>query len=351
MAAAGNGINVAYNGTYAAQMLLEPIFKSDNIMSNYTVYPNVKYKQNVLLAPGLQKIVMANGGCSSTDNSGTGLSTSFDITDKVITVADCSVKMSQCWDTFYNEVIVESYKSGINMPNLTGTELARVIADRVRLGLARDVVRVMWGGDTTSANVTYAWADGLFKLANGNITTSEFQASAGTGHTVVNGALVGTDVMSLLEEVFTEAPTNLQQTPASEKKLFVTPNIYNAFYGQLTLVGQTGAVDYGHSEAQSGVNYTKLRYRGIEICPMYEWDTILTDGNVGLFASGGVNYKNGIVYAAKSNLMIGSDVTSPENQFKMFYDEVSDNMYIRSYFKMGYQYGFDSLMHAGFITN
>ncbi len=351
MAAAGNGINVTYNGTYAAQMLLEPIFRSDDIMRNYTVYPNVKFKQNVLLAPGLNKIVMANGGCSASDNSGTGLSTSFDITDKVITVANCSVKMSQCWDTFYNEIIVESYKNGINMPNLTGTELARVIADRVRLGLAQDVVRVMWGGDTTNANVTYAWADGLFKLMDGNVTPTTLAVTSGTGQTAVGGALVGTDVTSLLEDVFNGAPANLQQTPANEKKMFVTPNIYNAYYGQLTLIGQTGAVDYGHSEAQSGVNYTRLFYRGIEIVPMYEWDTILTDLNPDLFANGGTNYKNGVVYAAKANLMIGSDVTSPENQFKMFYDEVSDNMYIRSYFKMGYQYGFDSLMACGFLIN
>ena len=49
--------------------------------------------------------------------------------------------------------------------------------------------------------------------------------------------------------------------------------------------------------------------------------------------------------------MIGSDVTSQETQFKMFYDEVSDNMYIRSLFKMGYQFGYNSLIACGALVD
>ena len=352
MASASNGIDITYEGTYATKMLLEPIFHSDDIMANYTVYPNVKFKQNILTAGSLSKIVRSNTGCSNSDNSGTGLTTSFEIGDKQIEVANCSVKMSQCWDTFYNEFIVESYQAGINMPDLTGTELAKVIADRVTKGLMSDVVRVMWGGDTASSDVTYSWRDGLFKLYNAGSVTPVTQAvSSGTGQTAVGGTLVQDDVMDLLAKLFDSADAKLQQLPASEKKIFVTPNIYNTYYGALTLVAQTGAVDYGHSEAQSGVNYGRLRYRGIEIIPIYEFDTILTDLDPAILQNGGVEYKNVAVYTAKANIMIGSDVTDPEAQFKMFYDNVSDNMYIRSYFKMGYQYGFNSLVNVGFLIN
>jgi len=34
----------------------------------------------------------------------------------------------------------------------------------------------------------------------------------------------------------------------------------------------------------------------------------------------------------------------------MFYDEVSDNMYIRSNFTMGYQYGFNSLVNGACLV-
>lgn len=353
MAAAASNISVTYNGTYAASMLLEPIFRSDEVMQNYTVFPNVKYKQNVLLANGLSKIVRSNPGCTSaTDNSGTGLTTSFNIDDKVLEVANCSVKMSQCFDTFTQQVIVESYKAGINMPDLSGTELARVIADRVQKGLAQDIVRVMWGGDSTSSDVTYAWADGLFKLFDGaSIAPITQQVTSGTGHKSVGGTVLGSDVVSLLTQVFDQAPANLQQVPAGEKKMFVTPNIYNAYYGQLTLIGSSGAVEAGRAEAQSGAGYSRLFFRGVEIIPMYEWDTIFTDLTPALWNISSVDYKQGVVYAAKSNLMIGSDVTSQETQFKMFYDEVSDNMYIRSLFKMGYQFGYNSLIACGALVD
>ena len=353
MAAAADALTITYEGKWATKMLLEPIFHSDDIMRHYTVYPNVKYKQNVLLANGLNKIVMANPGCTSgTDNSGTGLTTSFDIEDKEVTVANCSVKQSQCWNTFYNEFIVESYRDGINMPDLSGTELADVIGNRVRKGVAQDIVRVMWGGDTGLALVTYSWTDGLFKFMDaGSVGQTTFQASAGTGQVNVGAALVKADVDSLLAQVFDEAPANLQQIPASEKRMFVTPNIYNTWYGALTQIGGSGAVDYGHSEAQSGANYNRLHYRGVEIVPMYEWDTILTDDDPALWNVAATNYKNGVVYAAKSNLIIASDVNDPSAQFKMFYDEVSDNMYIRSYFKIGYQYAYDSLAFTGVLIN
>tara|TARA_R100001440_G_scaffold1183_8_gene3934 strand:- start:2579 stop:3649 length:1071 start_codon:yes stop_codon:yes gene_type:complete len=356
MAAAADNISVTYNGTYAASMLLEPIFRSDDVMQNYTVLPNVKYKQNVLLATGLNKIVMANGGCGSTDNSGTGLTTSFNIDDKVIEVSNCSVKMSQCFDTFTQEVIVESYKTGINMPDLTGTELARVITDRVRKGLAQDIVRVMWGGDTSSSDVTYKWADGLFELFNdASIAPIQQAVTSGTGHKAVGGTILSGDAVSLLTKIFDSAPANLQQVPASEKKMFVTPNIYNAYFGALTLINAAGSTDGARAEAISGASYTRLFFRGVEICPMYEWDTIFTDLTPALWninsGGGAADYKNGVVYAAKSNLMIGSDVTSQENQFKMFYDEVTDNMYIRSLFKMGYQFGYNSLVACGALVD
>lgn len=277
MAVATNSIDVDYKGTYAASILLEPIFRSDEIMSHYTVLPNVKYKQNVLLAGGLNKIVMANAGCNSADQSGTGLTTSFAIDDKVIEVKEVAVKMSQCFDTFRDEVIVESYKNGINMPDLSGIELSRVITDRVQKGIAQDIVRVMWGGNPASSNVTYKWTTGLFELMNGNITATTVAKSGGTGHTAVGGTLVNADVLNLLTDVFDKAPANLQQTPASEKKMFVSPNIYNAYYGSLTLVAASGGTEGGRAEAQSGAGYNRLFFRGVEVVPMYEWDTIMTD--------------------------------------------------------------------------
>jgi len=357
-----DGLGATYQGTYASRILLEPMFRSDDIMRNYTVYPNVKYKQNLMLAPKLSGITALNTGCTSTNTCDPA---GFTVEPKVITVSNVSVKQVQCWDEFKDQFIVESYKNGLNMPDLTGTQLADVIMNRVRNGIQSDVVRNMWAGNTAAAvaDCTYTWADGLWKTLsagnaiNGTQMNEVTAATTAAGNLIAVGSTIAAaDAVSLLTNVFDTASAELQQIPASEKRMFVTPNIYNAYYGALTAVAVAGAVDYGHSEAQTGVNYARLSFRGVELVPMYEWDvalTALTGADLPpLFtcAVAGIQATQGCIYAAKDNLIIGSNVTDPDTQLKMFYDEVSDNMYIRSNFTMGYQYGWDSLVNGGCLV-
>jgi hypothetical protein len=362
---AQNGLGAAYNGTYASKILLEPMFHSDDIMRNYTIYPNVKYKQNILMAPSLKSITALNSGCVAN----TCVGTQFTVTKKTITVENVSVKQTQCWDEFKSEVIVESYKNGINMPDLSGTQLAQVIIDRVRNGISNDMIRNMWAGMATLpavADCTYqSMGAGLWDLldadanfANAGALQRVTGGGAAADYNVVGGTIAIVDVALLLDKAFASAPSELQQVEASAKRMFVTPNVYNAYYASLTLVAQAGAVDYGHSEAQAGK--TRLFYRGIEVVAMYEWDTALTARTgadlPGIFTvvdSAGAAFQatNGVIYTATSNLFIGTDVTAPENELKMFYDEASDNMLIRSYFTMGFQYGWTNLIYGVCLTS
>ena len=119
-----DGIGAGYLGTYASKILLEPMFHSDDIMSNYTIYPAVKYRQNITLAPALSSITAVHSGCGVTNTCDPA---GFSITQKHIMVENVSVKQTQCWDEFKDQVIVESYRNGVNMPDLSGTELAEEI--------------------------------------------------------------------------------------------------------------------------------------------------------------------------------------------------------------------------------
>jgi len=152
------------------------------------------------------------------------------------------------------------------------------------------------------------------------------------------------DAIGAIRKAFDNAPAALQQVPAGEKKMFVTPNIYNAYYGELTLIGSTGAVEAGRAEAQSGAGYSRLFFRGVEIIPMYEWDTILADTNPDIFDISGTDYTNGVCYCAVENLAIGSDVNDPESSFKVFYDDLEEKMFFRGYFKLGVQFMYASLV-------
>jgi len=355
---------LTFAGTNASKYLLEPMFHSDEIMRNYSIYPNVKYKQFITMAPGLKSITARNSGCATTNACPPE---GFEMEQKDIEVFQVSVKQEQCWSAFQNLYIAESYKAGLNMPDLTGTQIADVILNRIKNAVQYDMVRNMWAGDSGAAVADCSYqsmGNGLWeKLSVGTAINSATQlrevtsSITGTAPLVTVGAAIPpVDADLLLQTVFDTAPAELQQTPASEKRIFVTPNIYNAWYGALTQVAQAGSVDYGHSEAQSGANYNRIHFRGVEVVPMYEWDTALT-ALTGLdvpplftAAAAGVQTTQGAIYAAKDNLIIGTNVMDPENQLKMFYDEVSDFMYIRANFTMGFQYGWDSLVNGGMLV-
>ena len=361
---AQDGLGAVYQGKFASKILLEPMFTSDNIMGNYRIYPNVKYKQNLMLAPKLQGITAVNDACGA--NTGC-TPDGFTIAPKVITVENTSVKQEQCWDEFKSQVIVESYRNGVDMADLSGTELADAIINRTRDGIKHDLVRNMWAGDSGAevADCSYkSMGDGLWEALsvgtaiNGATQLREVTAvSTDAANLIAVGSAIDpADAVLLLQTVFDTAPAELQQVPASEKRIFVTPNIYNAYYGSLTTIATAGAVDYGHSEAQSGVNYERLRYRGVELVAMYEWDealTALTGADLPpLFtaATEGIQATQGCIYGAKDNFFIGTDVSAPENELKMFYDEVTEKMYIRSAFTMGFQYGWNSLVNGGMLV-
>jgi len=359
---------LTFAGTNASKYLLEPMFHSDEIMRNYSIYPNVKYKQFITMAPGLKSITARNSGCATTNACAPE---GFEMEQKDIEVFQVSVKQEQCWSAFQNLYIAESYKAGLNMPDLTGTQIADVILNRIKNAVQYDTVRNMWAGDSGAAVADCSYqsmGNGLWeKLSVGTAINSATQlrevtatATAAGNLIAVGSAIDPSDADLLLQTVFDTAPAELQQIPASEKRIFVTPNIYNAWYGSLTTVASatltTGATDYSHSEAQSGANYNRIHFRGVEVVPMYEWDTALTaltGADVPpLFtaATAGIQATQGAIYAAKDNLIIGTNVMDPENQLKMFYDEVSDFMYIRANFTMGFQYGWDSLVNGGMLV-
>jgi len=352
---------LTYAGNNASKYLLEPMFHSDDIMRNYTIYPNVKFKQFITMAPSLKSITAQNSGCGTANACNPD---GFTMEQKAIEVKQVSVKQEQCWNEFQNLYIAESYKAGLSMPDLTGTQIADVILDRVRNGIQYDTVRNMWAGDPLAAVADCSYqsmGDGLWQLLSvGNAINSGTQlrevsgAGAAGLYTTVGATLALTDGQTILSEVWNTAPAELQQTPASEKRIFVTPNVYNAWYADLTQVAATGSVDYGHSEAQAGKQ--RLYFRGVEVVPVYEWDTALTaltGGDVPPLFTGatiGTQQTNGAIYAAKDNLIIGTNVADPDNQLKMFYDEASDNMYVRANFTMGFQYGWDSLVNGAMLT-
>ncbi len=330
---ADKGTFATYSGANLNEIFYEPVFRSDDIMRNYRVLPNVKHKMNVFTSAALTKIVQKYTGCSATSGS-----TQFDIDEKTITAGRMRVALEQCTDEFFGTYIEEMYRNGVDVMNLEGTQLADAIVNRAVKGIAQDVVRLAWGGDDSTAN--YQGVTGWMKLMGDNATVEAAKSTV----TVVNPAApTAAEAISLIRKAYDAAPAALQQVPASDKKIFVTPKTYNAYLSNL----EGTSADLAITNQQDGLLVVK--FRGVELVPMYEWDTILADLNPTIMKSGTHEGTEGLCYCAVENLIIGSDVTDPEGSFKVFYDDLEEKMFFRGYFKLGVQFLYPSLVQWGML--
>ena len=330
---ADKGTFATYSGANLNEIFYEPVFRSDDIMRNYRVLPNVKHKMNVFTSAALTKIVQKYTACSATSGS-----TQFNIDEKTITAGRMRVALEQCTDEFFGTYIEEMYRNGVDVMNLEGTQLADAIVNRAVKGIAQDVVRLAWGGDSSTAN--YNQMSGWMKLMGDDATVEAAKSTV----TVVNPAApTAAEALSLIRKAYDAAPAALQQIPAAEKKIFITPKTYNAYMENL----EGTSSDLAIVNRQDGVLVVK--FRGVELVPMYEWDTILADLNPTIMKSGTHEGTEGLCYCAVENLIIGSDVTDPEGSFKVFYDDLEEKMFFRGYFKLGVQFLYASLVQWGML--
>ena len=328
---ANNSIAATYGGAQLNELFYEPVFRSDDIMRNYRVIPNVKHKMNVYTSAALTKIVQPYTTCSATSGS-----TQFNIDDKVITAGRCRVALEQCTDEFFGTYIEEMYRSGADVMNVEGTQLGDAIVNRAVAGIGSDVVRLAWGGDSSTAS--YDALTGWMKLMGDDATVD---GAKSTYTCVVSSAPTAAEAIGLIRKVYDAAPAALQQVPAGEKKIFVTPKVFNAYLANL----EGSSADLAIVNTQDGMR--RVSFRGVELVPMYEWDTILTDLDPTIFISSASNFSDGVCYCAVENLIIGTDVTDPEGSFKVFYDDLEEKMFFRGYFKLGVQFLYPSLVQWG----
>ena len=326
---AKDSIAATYSGANLNEIFYEPVFRSDDIMRNYRVIPNVKHKMNVYTSAALTKIVEPYSSCSATSGS-----TQFNIENKTITAGRCRVALEQCQSEFENTYIEELYRSGADVFNLEGTVVGDAVVNRAVSGIASDVVRLAWGGDVAGAVSGYTAFDGWMELMKAEPVTEVTLASI--------TAPTSAEALTMLKTIYDGAPAALQQVAPEDKKMFVTPKIFNAYLANL----EGTAADLAIVNQQEGIR--RVMFRGVEVVAMYEWDTILADTNPDVFqTAAGANNTQGMCYCAVENLIIGSDVTDPEGSFKVFYDDLEEKMFFRGYFKLGVQYLYSSLVQWG----
>ena len=320
-----DNISATYSGANFNELFLEPIFRDSDIMQ-FRVIPNVKHKMNLYTADALSCIVKKYTTCGGAESG------DFNVNDKVITAGRMRVAVSQCQDEFFGSYLEESFKNGVNVFNLEGTQLMDTVLANVRNGIGQDVTRLAWWGDTAEAGASascYDSTDGWWKLLIADAVVDANKV------TIPNsGAWATGDAIIALRAMWASAPSALQGVDNRDKAIYVSRTLFDDY---LTTMEDLGNAE-GFSQLVDGS--VRVYFRGVEVIPMYDWDTASTQ----------VGTADDIraCYVAKQNLAVGTDTNDPEGEMKMFYDDLTEKVYVRAYFKLGLQFLHDSLVQIGY---
>lgn len=310
-----------YSGANFNEIFLQPIFTDEDIMSNYRVIPNVRHKMNLYTADELKCMVQSYSGCDDDTYEGKD----FNVNIKTLTAGRMKVALEQCQDEFFGTYIEESYRAGLDVFNLQGTDLMNTIMTNVKRGITQDLVKLAWFGDTSADSECLDSTNGFINLLTAGVTPVAW----------ANGTLSAGDALTKMREVYENASAALLATPNAEKVMWVTPNIYFNYLASVEGGAAGVAGDMAHMTLVDGK--PKYFFRGVEVRPMFSWVDAIATSSV-------VTDTRFIVFGAKKNFVLGTDTTSPENQLKFWYDEYREKMIIRSYFKFGCQYAHDNLV-------
>ena len=320
-----DNIAATYSGANFNELFLEPIFRDSDLMQ-FRVIPNVKFKMNLYTADALSCIVKKYTTCGGAESG------DFNVNDKVITAGRMRVAVSQCQDAFFGTYLEESFRNGVNVMNLEGTALMDTILQNVRNGISEDIIKLAWFGDTAEAGASaacYDSTDGWWKLFIADAVIDARKVAIAN-----SGAFATGDGLVALRAMWAAAPSALQGVDSRDKAFYVSRLVYDDYMTSLEGLGNAE----GFSQLVDGS--MKLYFRGVEVIPMYTWDTALTQ----IASADNVR----IAYVAKQNLAVGTDTNDPEGEMKMFYDDLTEKVYVRAYFKLGLQFLHDSLVQIGY---
>ena len=186
-------------------------------------------------------------------------------------------------------------------------------------------------GDTAASGTyeaCYNSIDGWWKLLKADTVVN------GNAVTIADGALTAAACLTALRAMWAAAPSALQGVDTRDKAIYCTRSIYE---GYLTSIEDLGNAE-GYSTLVDG--RVAVYFRGVEVIPMYGWDTAITELSI--------SDDNCACYTAKQNMAVGTDTNDPEGELKMFYDDLTEKVYVRAYFKLGVQFLHDSMVQIGY---
>lgn len=320
-------IDVTFRGEEANTIFVEPIYMDDDIRQNFRVIPNVVSKKKLGFAQELEKIVRKHSGCGFSPVNG------FKGYDRWIEVDRMKADVVMCWEEFKDTVYEELLKTGTSIGDLTGTTMMQLAEGLIKNAVKKDNQRLAFFGNRADTDPAYDSTDGFWTVHIPAFVDADQCPYFDTGS---GSALSAGDGIGFLKTVYDNADIRLKGLPKNMKKFWVAGSIYEQYRDDIE---NGGGGDAGIRMLQDGTEM--LVFRGIEVMPMWTWGEIMS-------ADFSTDNSHLILYTTPANLAMATDVNDPESQFRIWYDEDTEEVKTKGRWKAGYQVVHPSLLSVGY---
>jgi hypothetical protein len=310
---------ITFDNTYTYQapevneLVMRPAVDKPQIRDIFGVKQGVKGRQGVHYLNRKEKVTHLDAGCG-TGATQLALTTTLKQWDPV----DLKIWLYECWKDMRGKVLEYKLKSGNEKPDLTDEDLQDYLIDIAGDAAFSDMHRQAWFADTDittgDLNVAgdlddYVVFDGIWKKIFEAVTAGTV-ARVTVANNTAGSALGSGQAVAILQEMFGRIPRRLS---GKANQLLVS---YSIFDNYLTYRENKDGIEAAFEMQESGV--TTLRYRGIPLTVVNEWDDRINADLLGALP-------HRAILTIKDNLQLGYDAqpinAAGENPFRIWYSD------------------------------
>ena len=280
---------------------------------NYiTVIPNIKYQD------ALNKITTsftaAAGGCGIINPQGT-----VSIQQNTLTVSPIKIEESICEQDLEQYWLGMQMSAGSYQEDLSPKQFAQVYTADKTAKLQAYVEDLFWKGSpanhySTDPNLTLA--TGILEILD--YTSATASVVSGNGTFSSNVTMTPNNAIAIIDSMVSAMNINASQILTEDDlTIFLSYADFNAL---VTALRQANYFHYGVGQEDNGSQRWTFMYPGLP---------------VRIVATRGLNGTNKRLLTDAHNLALGTDLDTDYAKFRIWYEDLYDQVYFRSKFKIG----------------
>jgi hypothetical protein len=321
-----------------SEAIIEKYFNKPSLTEFHTLVPGIEYKKKIAIL-GVLGLVgkKTNGDCTTDINPG-----QIGMSEKEWTPEYITDRFAQCWeDELKDSFFVYGLKAGIEIADLTNTDFANFLEDRIGDAMAEGVYRHAWFGDKDAANyddspagtikngvdVDYFNAiDGFWKQIFAICAGNADQLIAITANSQSTYADQKFDATDTTNEVATN--TYQGMIDGADERLTESGNAF--IVSTKSLADQykrerkkASGIEPAYTRVEKGISY--LEVDGVRVYVFSFWDRMIK-----AYFNNGTKYHlpHRAILVQKENLQIGTKEQGALAKLDPFYDKLTKKYYV-----------------------